>query len=89
MASDPFESTVNALNAPAESVFAVAPADASEFATSTKALYVGDGGDIVLRAVGDDADVTFVNVPAGAILPVRVKAVRETGTTAANIVGLI
>ena len=53
-----------------------------------KALYVGTGGDIVLRGVGFTSDVTFRNVASGQILDVRASHVRATGTTAADIVAL-
>ena len=54
----------------------------------TKAIYVGGQGDVTLRAIESDADVTFRNVPSGAILDVRTANIRATGTTATDIVGL-
>lgn len=84
----PFESLADNPVAPALSCFAIAPFDDVDLAMVTKAIYVGTGGDIVLRAAGDDSDVTFRNVPSGFVLSVRVRAVRSTGTSAADIVGL-
>lgn len=56
-----------------------------------KALYVGVGGDITVISVGDleilPGIVLFKSVPIG-ILPVQVRRVLATGTTAANIVAL-
>lgn len=50
-------------------------------------VYVGSTGNVrVLTAQGDD--VTFVNVPAGAVLPVQVIRVYATSTTATNLVGI-
>jgi hypothetical protein len=50
-------------------------------------IYVGSTGNVrVLTAQGDD--VTFVNVPAGAVLPVQVIRVYSTSTTATNLVGI-
>lgn len=54
----------------------------------TKAIFVGTGGDVVLRAVESSGDVTFRNIASGSILDVRVSAIRATGTSAADIVGL-
>ncbi|MEM6266192.1 MAG: hypothetical protein AAF707_01610 [Pseudomonadota bacterium] len=88
MAIDPLASFGDAPSAPARDAFAISPHDSLELASVTKALYVGTAGDVVLRTVGGASDVTFANVPVGAILPVRAIAVRATGTTAANIVGL-
>lgn len=51
------------------------------------ALYVGGGGNVAVRTEGGDA-VTFSNVVAGSILPVRVNLVKSTSTTATNIIGL-
>ena len=64
------------------------PSDATELAMVTKALYIGTGGNVTVRAVGATSDVTFKNVPTGATIDVRAQFVRATGTTAADIVGL-
>ena len=55
---------------------------------AVKALFVGTGGDVKLRAVDDISDSTFKNVGNGTILPVRATHVRTTGTTAADMVAL-
>ena len=47
-------------------------------------LYVGTGGTLVLTTLGGDT-VTLANFPSGAFLPVRVKRVLSTGTTASGI----
>lgn len=87
MQTDPFESATDSLIAPARSAFPIIPDDAADLPIATKAIYVGTGGDIVLRAVDSDDDAIFVGVPDGAILPIRVRAVR-TSTTANNLLGL-
>lgn len=74
--------------APALDCFAVAPHDLDLLPKITKALYIGEAGDVVLRAANAQADVIFRNLPVGYMLDVRVVAVRATGTTAASIVGL-
>ena len=50
-------------------------------------LYVGGAGDLKVDTVGGDA-VTFVAVPAGSFIPVQVKRVYATGTSATSIVAL-
>ncbi len=50
-----------------------------------KALWVNVGGDVSVIAEGDTAAV-IVNVSG--LLPVRVSAVRVTGTTASGIVAI-
>lgn len=55
--------------------------------TNPSVVYVGGTGNVrVLTAQGDD--VTFVNVPAGAVLPVQVLRVYSTNTTATNMLGI-
>lgn len=50
-------------------------------------VFCGTGGDIVVIPIGNANAVTFV-VGDGAILPVEVKRVLSTGTTATDLVGL-
>lgn len=55
---------------------------------SCRALYVGTGGNIVLRLADDTADVTVSNVVGGTVLPLQTAIIRQTGTTAADILAL-
>ena len=73
---------------PAKDARAVTPADGSDLPDGIcKSLYVGGTGAIALdTALGNT--VTFSGIPAGTILPVQVKRVRSTGTTATSIVAL-
>lgn len=73
---------------PIRGAFSVLPHDVNEQPGGMRALYVGTGGDIVLVCAGDDTPVTFINVPTGTILPVCARIVLNTGTTAADMVGL-
>jgi polygalacturonase len=50
-------------------------------------LYVGTGGDIKVTMVGNQV-VTFSNVPNGSFLPIQVKRVWATDTTASDLLGL-
>lgn len=88
MQRDTFQNSTDSLISPAQYCFVIAPSDTGELERVTKAIYVGQGGDVTLRALDNDADVTFRNVASGAILDVRVSAVRSAGTTASSIVGL-
>jgi len=72
--------------APAGGAFAVTPADGTNIYAT--ALYVGVGGDIKVDMENGDSAVTFVGVPTGAVLPIRVRRVYSTDTTATDIVGL-
>lgn len=86
--NDAFDNSTDSPTAPSENCFAITPSDAADLPQATKAIYVGTGGDVMLRSVRGAAAVRFRNVPAGAIIDVRTAAFLATGTTAADIVGL-
>jgi hypothetical protein len=48
-------------------------------------VYVGTGGNVAVTTPQGD-QVTFVNLPAGGVIPVQVLQVLATGTTATNLV---
>lgn len=75
------------LGAPADIALAITPSDTADLPVSSRALYVGFTGDVRVTTVAGHT-VTFANVPAGSILPVRTRRVFDTGTTATNIVAL-
>ncbi|NQX94812.1 MAG: hypothetical protein HRT64_07845 [Erythrobacter sp.] len=88
MFNDPFSNTLESVVAPASDCFAITPHDTDDLPKATKALFIGVGGDVVLQPVSGSGDITFRNLPDGSVLDVRVRAIRATGTTAANLVGL-
>ena len=85
--ADKYENWADPIDAPCRSAAAVAPHATDPLPDITKALYVGGAGNVVGRLVDDQEDVTFANVPAGALLPFRFSHVR-TDTTATAIVAL-
>ncbi|THD38347.1 MAG: hypothetical protein E7773_00930 [Sphingomonas sp.] len=86
--SDPFQSSTDAVSAPARRALAVTPHDTNPLTDIPKALYVGTGGAITMRGVDGTADQLWKNVAAGAILPFRAQYIRATGTTAADLLAL-
>lgn len=52
-----------------------------------RSIYVGTGGNISVVFV-DGSTATFLGVPGGSVLPVCVRRIRSTGTTATNLLGL-
>lgn len=71
---------------PARHAFAITTSDTADFANHPRAIYVGTTGDIKVTTILGDT-VTFSSVAVG-VLPVQVKRVWSTGTTASNLVGL-
>jgi len=72
---------------PGTGVVAVTPSDATDL-TGARALYVGGTGDVAVRCIfTSTSTVTFVAVPAGTILPLRVTRVMAA-TTATSIVAI-
>lgn len=88
MFDDPYRQSIDSPMTPAENCFVIAPSDTAELPQATKAIYIGEGGDVTLVPVRGKNPVTFRNLPSGAILDVRVRSIRATGTTARELVGL-
>lgn len=88
MPADAFANFTPSLNDPARSAFAITPNDAATLPVVPRAIYVGTGGTLTLRALDSSGDVMFKNVVAGQVLDVRASHVRATGTTAADLIGL-
>ena len=72
----------------ARSAFAVTPHDTNVLAAVSRALYVGGGGTLVVRFVGDSSTVSLVGVLSGTLLPIQVDLVHTT-TSATSIVALV
>jgi hypothetical protein len=88
MTHDPFDSVTDNLISPARNAFVITPNDSTTLPNATKAVFVGSGGSLKVRLIDAAADVVFTNVPNGTVLAVRVVAVRASGTTATDLVGL-
>lgn len=63
------------------------PNDTTNFTKVYRGFYVGGSGNIKIRTFGDN-DVTLNNIAVGVPIPIKIKRVFSTGTTATNIVGL-
>lgn len=72
---------------PIRDATAVTPSDSATLPTVTRAIYVGQPGDVAVLMAGGQA-VTFQAVQAGTMLPIRVGAVKATGTSAGGILAL-
>jgi hypothetical protein len=86
-AVDTFSRFQESVVSPVTNAAAVTPHDTNELGYVTRAIYVGATGDVKV-AMQDSGEVTFLDVPTGAVLPVRVKKVFATGTNATNLIAL-
>lgn len=78
---------LNDSTGPCRHAAAVTPNDSADLTHVCRALYVGTTGDVAVITLGGNT-VTFVAVPAGAILPVVCTRVLADGTDADDIVAL-
>ncbi|HWA17683.1 MAG TPA: hypothetical protein VG757_01690 [Devosia sp.] len=86
--SDRYAAHTASLTAPASNGFDITPDDDEDLPEVVRAIYVGGAGDVaaVLR---EGATLTFANLPAGSLLPVRASRIKATGTTASGLIGLV
>jgi len=83
--TDHFKAHATGLSDPVQSASSVTPDDATDLVDTTRAVFVGTGGNLRVTLVSGDI-VTFPNAGAG-WHPLRVVRVWATGTTATDIVG--
>ncbi len=84
---DQFKDFPVTLTSPATSAQAVTPSDTVPLGNVSRAIYVGQTGDISVEMQSGQI-VTFQNVQGGSILALRVLKVRQSGTTAMGIVAM-
>lgn len=77
------------LESPAQRAFEITPDDTTDLPTWARALWVGGAGTVRVLLWQDTVPVALVGVPSGSLLPISVRRVLATGTTATAIVGLL
>jgi len=85
--TDDFEDYSSGLTSPATAAEAVTPNDSQDLQHVTRAIFVGQTGDLAVKLQSGD-EVVLHNVQAGAVYAIRVSQVKATGTTATGLVGL-
>lgn len=66
---------------------AITTSDTVDLPWLTQAVWVGGAGNVVAQ-MQDGSNGTFTGVTAGAVLPIAVRRILATGTTATNLVAL-
>lgn len=84
---DRFSAHAAGLTAPASHAFAATAHDSTELNEVTRALYVGGAGSLAL--VMESGAAVTLSGAGGRLLPLRVRQVKATGTTATALVGLV
>lgn len=89
MSVDVFDTKIGAnVLGTATGIQAITPSDTVDLPYTTRALYVGTGGNISVYPANSTTSVVLANVGTGTVLPVAVSRVLAAGTTASNIVAL-
>jgi len=82
-----YSGRADAISAPAQRGFAITPSDSTDLAAETRGLWIGASGDLALVLASGD-EVTISGAVGGSLLPLRVRRLKATGTTATALVGL-
>lgn len=77
-----------ALVEPATLAVAITPDNSNDLVTVTRGIYVGVSGDLKVDMAGGSSGITFTNLAAGVIHPIRARRIYATGTDATDILGL-
>ena len=85
-ANDKSTNPLHAAN-PATGAEAVTAHDSNDLVAVSRGIYVGGAGNVAAVML-DGTVVTFVDVPAGTILPIRCKRINNTNTTATSMVAI-
>lgn len=72
---------------PADGAFVVVPSNTANLTDSARSLWVGGAGTLKVDMLNGNT-VTFSGILAGTLLPIQVKRVYSTGTSATLILGL-
>ncbi|OSP55723.1 hypothetical protein [Pseudoruegeria sp. SK021] len=84
--TDAYDRVAPGLSSPAVDAESITPGNGT-LGHVTRAIYVGGGGDLAVEFMSG-TQVTLRGVPAGVILPIRLRKVLASGTSATNIIGL-
>jgi hypothetical protein len=88
-ATDTFAGYQGGLQTPVRRSFVITPDDVNELPFVTRVIYVGGSGDLKVRLADDapGAQIVLKAVAVGTVLPLRIRQVYATGTTASLMVG--
>lgn len=76
---------MTSLEAPAQRAISITASDSVNLNFVCRGVYVGGAGDVAAVMTSGDV-VTFAGATAGSVLPLRVKRINSTNTTATSLV---
>lgn len=85
---DAFSDYRPGLTGPLRDGFDILPDDTAELPEVTRAIYVGQEGDLAVEFTGGGTTV-LRGLKAGVIYPLRLARVLVAGTTATDLVGMV
>ena len=68
--------------------FPITPNDNADFPELIREIWVGNAGNLTV-VMKSGVELTFENVPSGYMFQGRFRGVKETGTDATSLVGLV
>lgn len=86
--ADPFITRSKPMPSTIRNGATVTPADGADLPTMAYGLWVGGAGTLTVTFLETGTNITLSAVPAGTYIPIAVKRVWATGTTATLIVAL-
>lgn len=77
-------------DSPCANAEVITPDDSNDLSINTRAVWVGGAGNLNVDMVGAKGSTTvlFSGITAGTVLPIQVKRIRSTSTTATLIVAM-
>ena len=87
MSTTPFSTHARSALGPLTRARIITPTDAASLPFATRAILVGQGGDLAVRTVDGDA-LTLPALRAGVLYPLALDRIEATGTTAQAVVAL-
>ena len=86
--TDNFNDYAAGLPGPIRVAFDIVPDDTADLPQITRGFMVGGAGDVAVTLKSGDA-ITLPGLMAGVVYPFRISKVRDSGTTATGIKGLV
>ena len=86
---DKFKNYPTNIDSVCDNAYPIVPNDNDDLTSATRAIFIGETGDLKIELVNSTEPVVLKNVAAGSVLPMRIKKVFGTETTATNLIALL